>query len=366
MRGDPPRRHELVLAGAAFGAALLLRGLFLTALRENYDLASFRIVVEILERGGDLYRETARYNYSPLWAYVLRGLHAGAGLTGLSFSRMVSLFLLAVDGLSALVLFRICRDRGASAARGLFVALLFFANPVSILASSYLAAFDNVALLFLLLAVRFASREPPRNEGIVASLSLSLLVKHATLFHPLLLLRRPAAPRLPAAAALLPYWVFFASFLPFWGSRDAVWRNVFLYRSLSEPYGTEPLRFLRGAPAWSQTALFIGAALAAAVLLRRVDFARGSLLLFLVLLIFSPGIVPYYFVWPIALGALFPGLGYLVYTVMVSLFLIHSPDALGRELAHLPGWSGPWWALVFWLLWEIRGLQRAGSRGATS
>lgn len=365
MRGESPRWRELVLAAAGFGVALLLRGLFLVALRENYDLASFRIVVEILERGGDLYRETARYNYSPLWAYVLRALDAAAGLAGLTFPRMVSLFLLAVDGLSALVLFQICRDRGASSVRGLFAALLFFANPVSVLASSYLAAFDNVALLFLLLAVRFAVREPPRNDGIVASLSLALLVKHVALFHPLLLLRRPAAPRLPTAAALLPYWVFLVSFLPFWGSRDAVWRNVFLYRSLSEPYGTDPLRFLRGAPVWSQTALFVGAALVAAFFLRRVDFARGSLLLFLVLLIFSPGIVPYYFVWPIALGALFPSLGYLLYTVMVSLFLIHSPDALGRELAHLPGWSGPWWALVFWLLWEVRGLQRVGSRASS-
>jgi len=346
---------------AVFGAAIVLRAVFLLALRENYDLASFRLVAEILERGGDLYRETDRYNYAPLWAFVLRGLHLAAALSGIAFLRLVGFFLLAVDGLSAVVLFRICRDRGASPAQARLAALLFFANPVSVLSSSYLAAFDNVSLLFLLLAVWFAAREPPRTAGVVASLAASLLVKHVTIFHPLLLLgrREAGARRFRTAAALVPYAVFFASFLPFWSSRDAIWRNVFLYRSLAEPYGTDPLRFLRGVPHWSQLAIFLAASLAAVFLLRRVEFARACLLLFLVVLIFSPGIVQYYFVWPIALGALFPSLGYLVYTVMVSLFLIHSPDALAVELPHLPGWSGPWWALVFWLLWEIRRLQRA-------
>ncbi len=100
----------------------------------------------------------------------------------------------------------------------------------------------------------------------------------------------------------------------------------------------------------------MAAALAAAawLRLREVEFARASLRLFLVVLLFVPGIAVYYFVWPIALGALYPSAGYAVYTAIVTLFLIHSPDALGVELSHLPGWSGPWWALAFWLLWEIR------------
>lgn len=347
---------------AFLAAAILLRVLFLLALRENYDLASFRIVVEILERGGDLYGETDRYNYTPLWAFILRGLHGGAALSGIGFPRMVGLFLLAVDALSALLVFRICRDRGAGTGRAQLAALLFFANPVSVLCSSFLAAFDNISLLFLLLAVWLAGREPPRRVGVAAALSLSMLVKHVTIFHPLLLLGRRSGRRVPAAVALVPYAVFFASFLPFWGSREAIWRNVFQYRSLAEPYGTDPLRFLRGVPHWSQVAVFLTAALAAVFFLRRVELARSALLLFLVLLIFSPGIVQYYFVWPIALGALFPGAGYLVYTVMVTLFLIHSPDALAVELPHLPGWSGPWWALVFWLLWEIRRLRAERTR----
>jgi hypothetical protein len=157
----------------------------------------------------------------------------------------------------------------------------------------------------------------------------------------------------------VPYAVFLASFVPFWSSRDRIVAQVFLYGGMSEPYGVDALRRLPWIPPWGLPALCAAAALAAAVWLARrgVELGRASLMLFLVLLIFLPGITPYYFVWPIALGALYPSAGLAVYTAVVTLFLIHSPDAIGVELAHLPGWSGPWWAAVFWLLWELRALQ---------
>ena len=81
-------------------------------------------------------------------------------------------------------------------------------------------------------------------------------------------------------------------------------------------------------------------------------------MLFLVMLLFAPGICEYYFVWPIALGALFGGAGYLVYTVVVASFFLGSPDGLGLPLSHLPGWHGVWFAVLLWLLWEARRLSR--------
>jgi hypothetical protein len=233
-----------------------------------------------------------------------------------------------------------------------------------VITSSRLAMFDNLSILFLLAAVAALDAQPPRKAGAVTGMTASLLIKHVTWFHPLLLARR-REPRVSLPAALLPYALFLASFLPFWRSWDRIRAQVFFYQGMGEPYGTEPLRFLPFFPAWGTTALCAAAALAAAawLRLREVEFGRACLILFLVVLIFVPGITVYYFVWPVALGALYPSAGFAVYTVVTALFLIHSPEAIGVELAHLPGWSGPWWALVFWLLWEIRRQSAAGAEG---
>ena len=115
---------------------------------------------------------------------------------------------------------------------------------------------------------------------------------------------------------------------------------------------------MRWLPHETTTVLFVLAALAAVWLLRSVELGRASLMLFLVILIFTPGICPYYFVWPVALGALYPGVGFAVYTAVVTAFFIHSPDVLAQEIPHLPGWWGVWWAVVLWLLWELQSLRR--------
>jgi len=99
--------------------------------------------------------------------------------------------------------------------------------------------------------------------------------------------------------------------------------------------------------------------LSAVWLLGDVEIGRAALLLTLVTLILLPGIAPQYVVWPIALGALFPGIGYLVYTTVAALFLIGSSRGFAVSSALLPGWYGPWWAALIWLLLEVRHLRQA-------
>ena len=351
-------RREGAIAVAALVAGAALRLAFLASLRENYDLTSFRMAAEVIRRGGALYQEVARYNYSPVWGYVVAGLDAMGRAIGVSLARGITSLIFLADAVTAGILYRICRERGETRGRSGLAAALFFANPVSVVVSSLRGMFDALSILFLVLSVRRIEQRPARRTAAVAAMSVSVLVKHVTWFHPLLLARR-GEPRVRLAAALVPYAVFLASFVPFWSSRDRIVAQVFLYGGMSEPYGVDALRRFPWIPPLGLPALCAAAALAAAFWLARrgVELGRASLMLFLVLLIFLPGITPYYFVWPIALGALYPSAGFGVYTAVVTLFLIHSPDAIGVELAHLPGWSGPWWAAVFWLLWELRALQ---------
>jgi hypothetical protein len=266
------------------------------------------------------------------------------------------------------VLFRILRGRGRPLIAAAGGALLFFANPVSVLVSSRRGMFDGVAILFLMLALGVGVAGASASRGRASAwMSVSLLVKHVAWFHPLLLVdaRKPRT----LAAAALPYAVFAASLTPFLRSWPQMRTNVLEYRSLAEGYGTDFLRSLSFLPPWTPAAVFVAAALAAAAWLgaRRVELGRASLFLFLVVLVFAPGVTPYYFVWPIALGALYPTAGFAVYTAVVTLFYLRSPDVVGLDWPHLPGWGGIWFAAAFWALWEVRALTaRAAPRAEIS
>jgi hypothetical protein len=102
----------------------------------------------------------------------------------------------------------------------------------------------------------------------------------------------------------------------------------------------------------------------AIALLRRVEIVRASLLLFLVILVFAPGFGRQYCVWPIALGALFAGPGFYLYSAVSAAFLVGAIYPETRDAVSLPGWYGPFWAALAWLAWEVRGSRREprGSR----
>jgi hypothetical protein len=362
-----PSRGESRARSTTAGSIVLIAGFALVfavrlvLLREspgNYDTRSYEEVVGILERGGDLYRETDRYNYSPVWSVLLRGAGRVARTTGWSLPFVVGLLLLSFDSLTAAVLHRLVARR-TSRERGLLAALLFFGNPVSVLVSSWHVQFDGVSIFFLVLAVSFATREVPRPSATVASLSASLLVKHVTWFHPLLFGVRGKLGRPAVLATLVPYCLFGISFLPYASSWREIRANVFEYSGLRSLYGFDVALLLPGMPDWLPVLLFLGAAGVSVVLLRRVEISRASLLLFLVLLVFIPGISRQYFVWPIALGSLFPSPGYLLYTLVASASFLQLSGPSGSDAGFGPGWYGPWWAAIAWLLWEMRSLRAA-------
>ena len=110
-----------------------------------------------------------------------------------------------------------------------------------------------------------------------------------------------------------------------------------------------------GVPDWAPVPVFLAAVAVAVFLLRREELARASLLLFLVVLVFAPGFGRQYCVWPIALGAIFAGPGFFLYSLVAGAFLVGALFPEAREVLPLPGWYGPWWAAIAWLLWELRG-----------
>jgi hypothetical protein len=344
-------RVRPAFVGAA-AAAVALRLAFVLAFPGNYDTESYKEVLGILDRGGEVYLETARYNYSPLWWNGLRAARGIGGALGLPLQAGVGLLLTAVDLATALVLYRLAGRQGGRL-RGEAAALLFLWNPVSVFATGWHGQFDNIGILCLLLAV--AAARQGRDGLSAGALGASLVAKHVAWFHPLLFaLRQGNRQRL--WTAVLPYLLFAATFLPYVGAWDGIRRNVLGYRGLGGLYGTDALLLVPGVPFWAPKVLFVAVSLTAVWWLRKVEIGKASLLLFLVTLLALPGIGQQYFVWPIALGALFPGPGYLVYTVVSALFFIGSSRGFAAASPLLPGWYGPWWAALLWLGLEARAL----------
>ena len=309
----------------------------------SIDLESYGIVADLVRRGQPLYEGTHRYNYSPIWSWVVTGVDAASRATGLSFAGLTRTVLAAGDlGVAALIFFLARRTR---VVRPWPAAALVAANPLLIWASSVQGQFDNLAVLLLLAALLAATAR--RSAPL---LLLSVTVKQVTALHPLLWLKR----RSDAPAVLAVYAGSAALFLPYAGQWRAIRDHVLLYRAVPRSYGFSELVLYDARWALPVAAAALLAASAAAWRLRYQEPARASLFVFLVLLFLAPGLGAQYFVWPLALGALFGGAGYVLTTAA----------ALAWTLGSHYGWPGggqflghvAWLSVAFWGVREARGL----------
>lgn len=354
-------------AGLLFLLVLLLRVAILAEFRGNYDSASFWIVSQITLRGENVYAATDRYNYSPLWSWVSAGLFKAAAGRPELFLLFIGAFLTSCDVATSVLLYRIARRKtGASPEEARRLALLFFSNPVSVLISSAHGQFDGLSILFLLAALlRFRPGESSRNEWSVAGLlSLSLLVKHVTLFHPLLFWRALRRDGLGTWRIASVYGIFLGAFLPYVGAAGRVLENVFLYPAR---LGGNRLQYPVGVHAFAAAAkidlvatglLLTGVALTL-VAVRRAPLPRAALVLLLAVFAFSPGFSAQYLVWPIALGSLYPSAAFGIFSGVAAIY--HSFQSLRFPWPVEINPLGAWAAGVVWYAFELAAIRKVAS-----
>ena len=230
MAGDR-RRNVLLFAALAFasiGAKVALAGL-----GHNFDIESWALFADLVREGKNVYAETYRNPYGPLWAHLCAAISfiqtEGLGSTSIEgFHRLVAFFLALVDVAIAVLLFR----------RYSFIAgLLFVVNPVSLLVTGFHSQFGNLAVLFALAGCLLL--DSPAKKPLFAGLGLgllgvSLVTKHLLVFLPLWFFLKPGASRLERLAALSPLALFGLSFLPYVADEpglEGVIEHVFLYDS---------------------------------------------------------------------------------------------------------------------------------------
>jgi uncharacterized protein Usg len=206
---------------------------FLVTFGHNYDLDSYTIVAEIVDRGGNVYAATPRYNYAPIWFNILHGLNQLASHDQNIFHYLVTGFLSLADVGIFYFLWR---------AFGKMAACFFFLNPISIIITGYHCQFDNLAILLGLLGVRVMGEDfdRPMNKRKLTGLlilGLSLTAKHLLFAFPFWLAIKQKGFWQKCIIVVVPTACFLFSFIPYWHEgKSGIIHNVFLYQSIPSEY----------------------------------------------------------------------------------------------------------------------------------
>jgi len=320
------RKHRGAIFVVLLGVGVLLR--FLAAASGfTYDMESYEIVARAVIEHKTVYAETTRYNYGPLWFYVLAGLYKVSLLfpdAFFAFRYLVVGVLSAVD-IGLFVLF----SKMFSPA----IALLYYFNPLSIITTGYYSQFDNAALLLGWISVWYISKKQ-KTFGLVL-LGVSLILKHVFFFFPVWLALREITWKERVRTVGIPVLIFLASFIPF--LRDGfqgIKENVFLYASFAN------------APLWhvlvpdgltriiSPGFLFLTALTVGAILFRKTPLAVSMAWYGMVLVAFAPAISEQYFVLVLPLIALVPNIFFVTFLFAQTAFAVIM--MLGGEV-YIPG-----------------------------
>jgi hypothetical protein len=317
----------VLIAGIAARLLVATRG-------HDYDMDSFRIVVGIVEHGGNVYANTERYNYAPVWFHVLHALDLLAGHNPVVFRYLVAGLLSLAD---AGIFFILWRRFGGLAG------CWFMFSPISIIVSGYQCNFDNVAIFLGLLAVLLMGDEfdqPLSRRRIwgLMVLGLSLAVKHVLFAFPFWLAIKQKGVSQKLAVILVPVSIFILSFIPYWsaGSQGII-QNVFLYRAVTNDFFYRMFlpQFVQYMSNSQTVWLFL--LVLFAFIYRRKNAVESLLLYTCVLVAASPASLNEYLAIPMPFVATHLNPFTILYTAAGAWHLL--VDVNGLHLASVPGTS---------------------------
>ena len=297
----------------------------------NYDFLSWVIVGKIVSHGGNVYAQTFRYNYAPLASLVL-----GVSYWFASFFHnpiLIYRFLL----ISYLTLADLGISYYVAKKSNIFLGLMFFLNPVSIMLTGYHNQFDNVAVLFALIGVEFMTRALKKSSNLckydfwaILFLTLSLLSKHLIIIFMLwVLINKTIGYKRKIFYTFVPVALFFISFIPYLPlGLYGIITNVLLYASSNNMpilLGVENL-----IPNLSKYFIFIFLFLmsACAYIFRKNSIDKALLIYLVCLVCFSSALATQYLAIPLVALFLLGDAQKYVYIINSTIFLLLMPCEL--------------------------------------
>lgn len=305
---------------------IILRFL-VSCIGHNYDFESWTIVGKIVSTGGNVYNETERYNYSPFFSIILGFFNS------MSFGNLI-IFRFLIIGLLTLA------DIGISyilyKKYGLYIAILFFLNPISIIITGYHNQFDTLAIFFGLVAITYISKtnytleKSTIKEGIIIPilfLSLSLITKHLLFIFPIwILINSSISIRNRFLFASIPVLIFLLSFTPYIADGyKGIIANVFKYESENN----FPLLLNFNLLQKHFKPIFILLVLLMGFLFRKRILDNSFYLYLISIVCFSSAIVNQYMAIPLLAVCIIGGRLKYLYIIILSAFLILHRAGLG-------------------------------------
>jgi hypothetical protein len=286
----------------------------------NFDQEMYEVDAQIMRAGGNIYAEQPHYNYSPVWAYCLLFLSRLADASHLSLHFVVRGFLSLVDGINALLIWRLASRRAA---------LVYWLNPVAILIVGYHGQFETFAMVPLLLATLRARASKLSAGQLIALGAASLLIKHITVFFVWMLSVHVLGWKRATLAMVAMVGIFGLSFLPFVpAGNEGILHNVLLYTSVRRLYS--PFHLL---PSPIAVGLFLGVMMALPLAtFRRSDILTSVELATVAFVVFTPGMALQYLLLPAMVGSFHQRSLYWGFTAIVTGALCLSPDNIGLVL----------------------------------
>jgi len=352
----------------------------------NYDYYSYDIVAGIVSRGGNIYVETNRYNYSPVWAFILLGLGRIMDRIHVPYHVVIRTFLTIVDLIDAAIIGYLASR--TSPGRGWISFAAYLANPVTILLTGYHGQFENLAMLPVLTATALMTRPRSHTPGVLIWIlaTCSILIKQLSIFSVWMLYVYAFKGRRAVLAMIVSLVVFAGSFLPYLpAGADGVVHNVLLYQSAVGVYGFGLLprvaewlmhhgpTLSAGLPALLESAsayliVPFGAFMGLLPFFAKGRWGRtlpeGMRLSAVGLLTSLYGYGEQYFIIPVIFGSYSLSIPYVVYSLVAGMMILNNPV----NVALFGGWtlypllivSNLVWLAVFgWFIYDIRATRTA-------
>jgi len=262
--------------------------------------------------GKNVYAETVRYNYGPLWALLLGGYTLIASQfanVNLVYRLLIVTTLIAGDSAIYIWIKKMFGNKSA---------YWFFLNPISIYITGYHNQFDTIAIAFALYASSylFSKKRSLTIMGILL-LGLSIAIKHVFIFYPLWLFLRSKNSK-ERIISCIPIVLFILSFIPFIfakGAVEGIWNNVLSYKNSISLYPFIPGTIVR--PFLMLLPMCLGAYCA------RNEKPTNSILLYLLLVVaISPIAAGQYFIIPLAAFAAFSIPAGILFSLVAALALL--------------------------------------------
>ncbi len=181
-------------------------------------------------QGKSAYDATGRYNYSPLWFWILTACSQTALLFHLPFAFVIKWPMILADALTAALLFLAARKQGFRTADCLWAAAALALNPVSIILSGYGGQFDNIATLLVFASWYLSTHSKTKNTLLApAAFALGVAVKHFNVLLAPAFAFQQKKPGRKILFLVLPPLLFLSLFIPYWADRAYVAKEVFGY-----------------------------------------------------------------------------------------------------------------------------------------